>query len=227
MAAAAPEPVLLHWLDQAPPAAGQGVSWGVPWPKGTVPPTSIFNLTDAQGQALPLQTWPLAYWPDGSLKWSGFATVGTPANAGPLKLAAGTPAAGTLHVTNDGTTIVVDTGALKCTIPVAGGANLVDSLAIGGTEVARAGRLVCILQTGPDGNPEDVRPREKFTGLVKKVTVEQTGPVRAVVRFEGVHKGDKGGRAWLPFSVRLYFYSGETTVRMVSVLKENLEKSNF
>ncbi len=210
--------MLLHWLDQAPPAAGQGVSWGVPWPKGAVPATSTFNLSDAQGQALPLQTWPLAYWPDGSLKWSGFATVGTPANAGPLKLAAGPPAAGTLHVTNDGTTILVDTGALKCAIPVAGGANLIDSLAIGDNVVARAGQLVCILQTGPDGNPEDVRPREKFTGLVKKVTVEQTGPVRAVVRFEGVHKGDKGGRAWLPFSVRLYFYSGETTVRMVHTI---------
>jgi len=36
---------------------------------------TTFSLTDAQGKALPVQTWPLAYWPDGSLKWSGLAAV--------------------------------------------------------------------------------------------------------------------------------------------------------
>ena len=36
----------------------------------------------------------------------------------------------------------------------------------------------------------------------RSVTVEQDGPVRAVVRLDGKH-GD-----WLPFTVRLYFYAG-------------------
>ncbi len=217
-APAAPPAVQLNWIDGAPPAATAGVSWGVPWPRGAVPKDQTFALTTADHQSVPLQTWPLAYWPDGSLKWSGFAAVGTPGLTGPLTLAAGTPAAGTLRVRNDGTTIVVDTGALQCSIPAAGGANLVTSLMIADREVARAGQLVCVLQTGPEGNAEDVLPRERFTGLVKKVTVEQTGPVRAVVRFEGVHRGEKSGREWLPFSVRLYFYSGETTVRMVHTI---------
>ncbi len=63
-----------------------------------------------------------------------------------------------------------------------------------------------------------MQPREKFVSLVKKVTVEQSGPVRAVVKFEGVHKGVKSGREWLPFNVRLYFYSGEASVRMVHTI---------
>jgi hypothetical protein len=71
---AAASPVALHWLD-APAAAAQNMSWGVPWPQGAVPPGATFNLTDAAGHAAPLQTWPLAYWPDGSLQWSGLATV--------------------------------------------------------------------------------------------------------------------------------------------------------
>ncbi len=38
--------------------------------------------------ALPLQAWPLAYWPDGSLKWSGFAAVASAgADAGPFRVA--------------------------------------------------------------------------------------------------------------------------------------------
>jgi len=37
-----------------------------------VPKDQAFALATADGKALPLQTWSLAYWPDGSLKWSGF-----------------------------------------------------------------------------------------------------------------------------------------------------------
>jgi len=55
----------LHWVNQPAAGVSTGVSWGVPWAQGTVPRTTTFTLTDATGQALPIQTWPLAYWPDG------------------------------------------------------------------------------------------------------------------------------------------------------------------
>jgi hypothetical protein len=212
---AAASPVALHWLD-APPAAAQSVSWGVPWPEGAVPPGATFNLTDAAGHAAPLQTWPLAYWPDGSLKWSGFASVVPSGPAGELTLAADPAAApaGAVQVTRDDKTVVVKTGALTCLIPISG-RNLVDSLSVGGREVARAGQLVGILQDGPAPGPEDAPPRATFFSLVRKVTVEQTGPVRAVVKIEGVHQVTGSAREWLPFVVRLYFYTGETAVRMV------------
>ena len=125
---------------------------------------------------------------------------------------------GALKVTNDGKSVIVDTGSLKCVIPTAVGANLIESMTVEGRAVVGAGQLVCILQNGPQTNPEDSPTREKFISLVKKVTVEQSGPVRAVVKFEGVHKGVKSGREWLPFTVRLYFYSGQTAVRMVHTI---------
>ena len=209
--------VTLHWLGATPPAQATGVSFGVPWPQGEVPRDAAFAL-QAQGTALPVQTWPLAYWPDGSLKWSGLATVVPAGLSGPVQLTTGAPAsasAGGLRVTNDGKSIVIDTGALVCAIPAAGGANLVDTLRIGDREVARDGQLVGILQDGPSTDNLAAPPRERFLSVVKKVTVEQSGPVRAVVRFEGMHRGVTSHREWLPFSVRLYFYSGETTVRMV------------
>ena len=76
----APQSITLSWLGGEPPLVSTGVSWGVPWPQGAVQRGATFNLT-AQGKQLPVQTWPLATWPDGSLKWSGFATV-VPAGAG-------------------------------------------------------------------------------------------------------------------------------------------------
>jgi hypothetical protein len=217
-ATAAPQRVALSWLTAEPPLVSGGVSWGVPWPQGAVARGAGFSLS-ADGKDLPVQSWPLAYWPDGSLKWSGLATVVPAGLAGPLSLATGTPAvAGTLKVTNDGKTVVVNTGALQCSIPATGGMNLVESMTVEGRAVVGAGQLVCIMQNGPDGEPGEVSPQEKFASLVQKVTVEQTGPVRAVVKFDGVHKGVKSGREWLPFHVRLYFYSGETSVRMVHTI---------
>ena len=202
--------VALTWLGAEPPLLSGGVSWGVPWPQRAVAHGAGFSLS-ADGKDLPVQSWPLAFWPDGSLKWSGFATVVPAGLAGPVILSTGSSAAsGTLKVTNNGKSVLVDTGALQCSIPATGGMNLVESMTVEGRTVVGAGQLVCILQNGPEGEPGEVRPQEKFVSLVKKVTVEQTGPVRAVVKFEGVHKGAMSGREWLPFHVRLYFYSGET-----------------
>jgi hypothetical protein len=216
--AVAPETVTLSWLGEQPPLVPAGVSWGVPWPQGSVGRGTSFRLS-APGKELPLQTWPLASWPDGSIKWSGFATVVPAGLAGPMSLSTGSPAISpALKVTNSGKSIVVDTGELQCAIPSADGSNLVESMTIEGRRIAGAAELVCILQSGPDGSADEVRPREKFISLVKKVTVEQSGPVRAVVKFEGVHKGATSGREWLPFHVRLYFYAGETSVRMVHTI---------
>src|SRR6516162_729410 len=58
--------VELKWLGDKPPSAPIGVSWGVPWPQGKVRKDQAFTLTTADGRSLPLQSWPLAWWPDGS-----------------------------------------------------------------------------------------------------------------------------------------------------------------
>ena len=211
-------PVPLHWLGKNLPTMPTGVSWGVPWAKGQVHRDAKFHLNTAD-QNLPLQTWPLAYWPDGSVKWSGFATVLPASFSSDVTLSPGdSSTSGNVSVKTDGKFILVDTGALQCSIPLAGSANLIDSMTIQGRNVVGAGQLVCILQTGPDGEAEEARPREKFVGSVHKVTVEQSGPVRAVVKFEGMHKGATSGREWLPFHVRLYFYTGQTAVRMVHTI---------
>jgi hypothetical protein len=42
--------------------------------------------------------------------------------------------------------------------------------------------------------------------------------VRAVLKIEGRHRADAGSREWLPFVVRLYFYAGEESVRLVHTI---------
>ena len=229
-AAGESQSVQVGWLGGTPAAVATGVSWGVPWPKGAVQKNQAFALTTADGKALPLQSWPLAYWPDGSLKWSGFATVAAPDAAGPFKLANAEAAAtdgAKVVVRKSDTTVEVDTGKLRCRVNL-WGPNLIDSLRIDGREVGRQGRLVCIVQDGPDGEADSAPRREKFSGKIAKVTVEQSGPVRAVLKIEGVHKAVAGAREWLPFTVRLYFYAGQEAVRMVhTIVYDGDEQKDF
>jgi len=191
------------WLGGAPPAIDTGVSFGVPFPRGAAAGNQTFSLTAADGRALPLQYWPLAYWPDGGLKWVGFATVAGPAQTGALTLAAG-PIVAPSHpvtVTPSPQAIDVDTGTIRARIPRTGSA-LIESL-----NQSRNGRLLCTLDSGAE-----------FVGSIRKVTAEQTGPVRAVIKIEGVHKAATGAREWLPFVVRLYFYSGLDHFRLIHTI---------
>jgi hypothetical protein len=230
--AATPPSVDVNWLGGTPAPARTGVSWGVPWPKGAVPKAQAFTLTTSEGKTLPVQTWPLAYWPDGSLKWSGFATVAGPEMSGPFKLAAAETSAATsaetrVSVRQNETTVEVDTGKVRYRL-LRWGTNLIDSIVVDGREVAHRGNLVCFLQNGLAASPEESPRREKFSGKIKTLTVEQSGPVRAVVKLEGVHKAAVGSREWLPFVVRLYFYAGSEAVRMVhSIVYDGDEQKDF
>jgi hypothetical protein len=217
--AAPGDPVPIKWLGDTPAPLATGISFGVPWPRGAVPKSQAFALTSADNQTLPVQTWPLAYWPDGSLKWVGVATVAGPETKGELKLlpvATTTIAPGGAVVTvrRSDTTFLIDTGRVKAVIP-RHGSNIIDLLTVEGREVARAGRLVSIVQDGPDGDAAASPAREAFGTRVDRVTLEQSGPVRAVVKIEGMHLSAKSSRALLPFVVRLYFYAGEESIRMV------------
>jgi hypothetical protein len=211
--------VQLGWLGGTPPAIPTGVSWGVPWKQGAVKKNQTFVLRDAAGQALPLQSWPLAWWGDGSVKWSAFSTAVAANVMGPLRLALGRFAAPTpaVMVRDSAAGVEIDTGPLKCVIPRSG-SSILDSLAVNGVEVARHGRLLTALEDRSRWESEGITRVERFSSDVKKVTVEQSGPVRATVRIEGMHKAEKGPREWLPFTVRLYFYAGQHAVRLIHTI---------
>jgi len=214
--AAAAGSVELKWLGSAAPATGVGVTWGVPFARGTVSKTQTFALAASNGSALPLQQWPLAYWPDGSIKFGAFASVVPAGTGGAFRLAPGAPAAPStpLKVQQSAGSIDIDTGMLQCSMGRSG-ANLITSMVREGREVAKSGRLVCSLDGGGD-----------FVSDIKSAVVETSGPVRAVVKFEGVHKG--GSREWLPFVVRLYFYAGHEQVRMIhSIVFDGDQEKDF
>jgi hypothetical protein len=208
------DPVTLDWLEDGGLGAAPGSTVGVPWPMGAYQEDQTFALTDADGKDVPVQTWPLAYWPDGSLKWTAHAVS---SGSGELTLTAGTPEAPDKKVTVDssGGTVDVSTGVITARIGK-NGSTIVTSVTRGSTEIARNGRLVLIRQPEVEDEDQGTVKTERFDGAIGEVTVEQDGPVRAVVRIDGKHR--RGDRGWLPFSVRLYFYAGSDSFRMVHTL---------
>lgn len=214
--AARVEPVTLSWLGGSAPASPSGASWGVPWPRGVLPKGTALTVRTADGHAVATQSWPLAFWPDGSVKWSGLAIAADPTLGASLTVTAGstTEPAAPLRVRENASDIEVTTGPLRCRI-ARSGSNLIESLAIDGREIARHGRLIAIREDRSAFESKGTLRQENYTSRVTKVTIEQAGPVRGVIKIEGMHAGGEPAREWLPFTVRLYFTAGLTSVRMV------------
>lgn len=210
--------VKLHWLDSGKLLQPIGVSWGVPWARGTIKKDQSFQLSGPDGSKLPVQTWPLAYWPDGSVKWTGVASVpGLKQGEFVLTTQANASRTDVDLASQTNSNVVINTGSLRCVISKSG-TNIIDLLLVQNRLVGQQGKLECILQNGPEGEDFESPRKQRFTSKIKSVTLEQNGPVRSVVRVQGNMQAANGARSWIPFDIRLYFYKGSNAVRLVNTI---------
>ena len=238
----------LHWIGKTPLTA-KPVSFGIPFLKGEMKPTDGFRLTTDKGEVIPADFWPTAYWPDGSVKWGGFAAVvpGGTESVGFEKIGKrgkvlATTSARALTVNENPTQICINTGHLQAFIPKKG-YTILDSLVLNGTRVAGSGQLICTRQDQPYNEDLNSIGFHHYTSNIESVEVERAGSVRAVVKIQGyflmdlthakltiVPTSKELGKdsvptAWLPFTVRLYFYAGSEQVRLVHSFVYNGEQS--
>lgn len=197
------------WIDKAPPKLSLGQTFGVPWPRGAVRANAPLSVRAKGGAALPSQHWTLATWPDGSLKWSAHALPGVGDQASGFEVVTGKPVAPAtpVLVREAADAIEIVSGATRWRIPRSGKVIVAGAWA-GARQVMDALALVASVDDAAENGA-----RVQLTGRVDKATVEQKGPVRAVVKLEGVHEG--AGRTLLPFTVRLYAYAGGENLRIV------------
>ncbi|KAK7436031.1 hypothetical protein VKT23_019333 [Stygiomarasmius scandens] len=211
------EPVSLKWVDGSPPSTTpNGTAFGIPWPQGEIDKTTPIAVT-AGSTGIPVQTWPMAYWPDGSLKWTGHALSANGGLSESLSLAPGVPTEpeNPVSVSQSGSSITVTTGGFEAKINTSG-TTLISSLSLNGSAQAQNGVLVLHLQDAPD-EPELTGSKPsvfEMQGRVDNVVVEQSGPVRAVLKITGKYTGS-GHDDFLPFITRLYISAGATSIRMV------------
>jgi hypothetical protein len=216
--ASADKGVKLRWLDGAP-RTDVGVTWGVPWNEGELARGQSFLLRSDSSEELAVQSWPLAYWPDGSVKWSAHAAVCPAGGQESWTLVRDEGAnrpqlSDSVSVTETESHIVVDTGRIVCALNKEG-SDFIASVVRHGVELCSGGRLIALKEEETAAAGMRTIKQIHFASRVHRVTVEQRGPVRAVVKIDGRHKAAGKGAEWLPFSLRLYFYTGQDSVKAV------------
>lgn len=156
------------------------VSLGIPFLKGELEADGRVVLKDGGGSGIPSDCWPLAYWPDGSLKWLGVAAV-IPGEAEGIRF----ETTGKKHkmknrsetkIQVDETTSFfrVSTGKVEAYIPKRG-CCLLDSLRCEGRTVGGQAALLCSTQDHPSAEGEAVLHFTDYRGQVERVTVERAG----------------------------------------------------
>jgi hypothetical protein len=135
---------------------------------------------------------------------------------------------------DNGATITVTTGVATFTIKKSS-FNVLDTVDIGGTRVVEpsSSALRGLVLTGPSptapypgnvtclpdaGGSACTTVYSSANDATSSCTIEENGPVMAVVRCIGTHK-DSSGNPYMQFTVRETFYRGRTSVKVTSVLR--------
>ena len=216
--ASASVPVQLRWIDTQP-NQNIGVSWGVPFAKGEIKKSQNFSLKNKEGKTIPLQTWPLAYWPDGTIKWLGCAAVTDNSNNFNLEPTDKPNIKNGIVVEENKNHIQINTGILQCTINKTG-TDFIQNISVNNKKIAEQGRLVCSLENR-EKTAEQLISYENFESQINSVVLEQNGQVRAVIKITGEHKSTTSDKKLFPFTVRLYFYAGQKEIKLVHSFEYN------
>ncbi|HBY93339.1 MAG TPA: hypothetical protein DEP84_05125 [Chloroflexi bacterium] len=170
----------------------------------------------------------LARWPNGNVKWilvDTLADVSAGTQTRGISLTGGFGSFGGPNLAADrGTTIAVNTGPAQFTIRKQG-FNLFDAVTVNGVAVVAPGASPGVELIGTDGSIFRAANDANV-----QVSIEENGPVRAVVLAKGTHYS-AGGQRNLDFTVRMHFYKGKSRVTVFYTLrnasKEQVENAAF
>lgn len=210
-------PVPLHWIGN-PPRGAKPVTFGVPFDRGTVSPTSQFALTSENNGVIPSDQWPLSFWQDGSVKWLAVAAT-IPANSGNITLdpinkkEKNRVGQQNIRVEKSGNGFIITTGTTETYIS-SNGDYLVDSIVENGVKIAEKGRLIATTVSEPYTETTNSQTFNDYKGKTESAILEREGNNRICVKLTG-HYLDKSGRSWLPFTTRIYFFGNTREMKMV------------
>lgn len=197
-------------------AAGTAVpaSFGVPFDAGEVQPAQAFVLVPEGGDAVPLDFRALATWPDGSVKWGGFAGAVPAAEAYTLRAVQTAEAkrldraAAMCVVEPHANGFTVDVGVARYHFPKHPDRHFLDSVTMDGLTLVRHAALVASMQG--EETPTAVQ--------IDTVRLLRQGQRQAVVRVDGRLEG----AATPTFVLHLYLTAGTPQVRMVHTFVNNI-----
>lgn len=216
--------VKVKWLEGTP-RVNTGTTFGLPWARGK----HLANATSFSASPGDLQSWVTAYWPDGSIKWTGHAISASEAST-EYTISASGPGnfsstrskrlvdnSTAIRVTESPEGILVNTGKITALFPKSGNTVVSSIRTSSGKTVGRNGRLILKSQSGvaEEGDASKVEYFH-FASKIHNTTVSAEGTIRAVVTVQGIHNAEANShKDWLPFTLRFYLYANSDAIRTV------------
>ncbi len=166
--------IVIHVAEPAgPPPLGAPVEAGIPIERGKLRHTGQLAIHSAAGKPVLAQFRKAVKWPDGSIRWLAVAFEAA-AGPGDYFLVEGQSPAATELVSEAAGNVVINTGPLSLSIPLAGHGWFQKD--------------ADLVLTREDGK----QFRASLDGPTRRVTVEEHGPLRASVRIEGECRASDG-----------------------------------
>ncbi|MHB9030530.1 MAG: RIFT barrel domain-containing protein [Candidatus Latescibacterota bacterium] len=188
---------------------GWPAGFGFPFNKGELRDITSLAVVSPDGRRIPVQAKVMNSWPDGSVRWAHvfFLADMKAQQTGNWKLVwggGGTPPKPTVSVKSEtaGNGITVNTGALEARIG-SKGFRLFESVKISGRELLAPGTSDGFRIITADGK---IFESAQDSGV--RLSVEESGPLRAIIRADGVHRSREGGTLF-DYTCRAFFYAGK------------------
>ncbi len=182
--------IKFNWLGGR--VSGGNVTFGVPHRKGEVKDSNAL-VTEQDGEVVISQNKPVAYWEDGSVKWTSVSAV---LSASEVTVKAGNAVQGEAMQVNDtADSITVDNGCFKAVFHKSGRVLME-------TDTVSVGLKTVKTLVSKDGDIT-VKKNVPYYGEVSECVVEDTGAVKTVICARGTHKADGD---FLRFTVRFILY---------------------
>ena len=188
----------LHLLENR--NIGSYTTFGSYWDKGETT-QETFRLTNAAGEAVPVQTEIAARWADGSIKWARHTAdarrMGCSIEVLPDEAASGR----SICIAESFNSWHIDAGRVTLNLCKAGTDCLASDVCLDGKlRVSRITPVFLLERRTPQPDGEDIQVRRTRT-CVQDVEIECAGPLECVVKYSGDYEAQELG---MPFVIRMY-----------------------
>jgi len=191
---------------------------GIPFPRGQLRSPAAAVLSPG-GQAVPSQVQPWVRWGDGSIKWLMVDFLADVPAGGRARYQLAPGRAGSagkrISVQKSGNSVTVNTGPLKFTVTGSGIQQVwLDLNGNGNFEASEKIQSSSLLVVTAGSSPTASGGGRPFVaqGTSGRVTVEESGPLVAIIKCEGKHAGR------FPYVLRIRAYAGLSTVKVFHTL---------
>lgn len=189
--------VKLHWLENR--YKGGYVTFGIPWKKGEVQRDTEFCIEQNSN----IQTKPIAFWEDGSIKWTSHTAKveSDEIEVTPSK----TKLSGGNEITESDSELTINNGLFTSVFPKSGRILMK-------TPYADASLKVVKEQRSKDGDIEVVKT-VPYYGEIGSVKIEEKGALKTTIKITGTHK-NTDGETFLQYIIRFSVYNNEQSVKV-------------